>query len=99
MLSMFETLRVEFGPEVHITIVTPGYIESEMNKGKYLSPEGKMTVDQEMRDVSYLFLSPSYILTNNVLLLLKLFFLSVRMPRFKLAQFLLKECKNARMQL
>ncbi|KAM5571617.1 11-beta-hydroxysteroid dehydrogenase A-like [Rosa sericea] len=51
MLSMFETLRVEFGPEVHITIVTPGYIESEMNKGKYLSPEGKMTVDQEMRDV------------------------------------------------
>ncbi|KAL6175074.1 hypothetical protein ACLB2K_051717 [Fragaria x ananassa] len=51
MSSMFETLRVELGPEVHITIVTPGYIESEMNKGKYLSTEGRMTVDQEMRDV------------------------------------------------
>ncbi|XP_050377695.1 11-beta-hydroxysteroid dehydrogenase A-like [Argentina anserina] len=51
VLSMFETLRVELGPEVYITIVTPGYIESEMNKGKYLSTEGRMTVDQEMRDV------------------------------------------------
>lgn len=60
MSSMFETLRVELGPEVHITIVTPGYIESEMNKGKYLSTEGRMTVDQEMRDVSYLYLTLSY---------------------------------------
>lgn len=51
MLSMFETLRVELWPEVHITIVTPGFIESEMTKGKYLTSEGRMTVDQEMRDV------------------------------------------------
>lgn len=67
MLSMFETLRVELWPEVHITIVTPGFIESEMNKGKYLTSEGRMTVDQEMRDVSYLFLSLLYIFDEYIM--------------------------------
>ncbi|OWM65507.1 hypothetical protein CDL15_Pgr009097 [Punica granatum] len=49
--SMFETLRVELGPEIGITIVTPGFIESELTRGKYWSREGKLEVDRDMRDV------------------------------------------------
>ncbi|GAB2289374.1 hypothetical protein Dimus_023681 [Dionaea muscipula] len=51
LLQLYETLRVELGPEIKITIATPGFIESELTKGKFLSKEGPMTVDQEMRDV------------------------------------------------
>ncbi|KAK6123753.1 hypothetical protein DH2020_042508 [Rehmannia glutinosa] len=49
--QFFETLRVEFGPDVGITLVTPGYIESEFTQGKFLNKAGKHEVDQEMRDV------------------------------------------------
>lgn len=51
MVSFLETLRVEFGSEIGITLVNPGLIESEMTKGKFLDKEGKMVVDQDMRDV------------------------------------------------
>ncbi|KAK7358667.1 hypothetical protein VNO77_00605 [Canavalia gladiata] len=51
LVSMYETLRAEIGSEVGITIVTPGYIESEMTKGKFLLKQGKVEVDQELRDV------------------------------------------------
>ncbi|XP_068656056.1 11-beta-hydroxysteroid dehydrogenase A-like [Aristolochia californica] len=50
-ISFYETLRVEFGPDIKITIVTPGWIESEMTQGTFLSKEGEIIVDQEMRDV------------------------------------------------
>ena len=53
IVSFFETLRVEVGPKIKITIVTPSFIESEMNQGKLLLKEGKMEVDQDLRDVSY----------------------------------------------
>ncbi|KAM0934995.1 putative 11-beta-hydroxysteroid dehydrogenase [Dioscorea sansibarensis] len=51
MINFFETLRVEFGSEIGITIVTAGWTESEMTKGKFLAGDGKLVVDQEMRDV------------------------------------------------
>ncbi|OVA17458.1 Short-chain dehydrogenase/reductase SDR [Macleaya cordata] len=51
VINFFEALRVEFGPDIKITIATPGYIESELTQGKFLSKEGQMEVDQEMRDV------------------------------------------------
>ncbi|XP_021775835.1 11-beta-hydroxysteroid dehydrogenase 1B-like [Chenopodium quinoa] len=51
VISFFETLRVELGGDIGITIVTPGLIESELTKGKILSKEGKMVLDQDMRDV------------------------------------------------
>ncbi|CAN6718243.1 unnamed protein product [Malus baccata var. baccata] len=50
LLSMYETLRIEFGPDIQITIVTPGFTESELTQGKFLMSEGKMTVDQDLRD-------------------------------------------------
>ncbi|XP_066398159.1 11-beta-hydroxysteroid dehydrogenase 1A-like isoform X3 [Miscanthus floridulus] len=49
----FETLPVsctELGSQVGITVVTPGWIESEMSKGKYLKEHGEVEVDQEMCD-------------------------------------------------
>ncbi|CAJ2676652.1 unnamed protein product [Trifolium pratense] len=52
LVSLYETLRVEVGSNIGITIVTPGYIESELTKGKFLlGPDAKMGVDQDMRDV------------------------------------------------
>ncbi|KAL6280866.1 hypothetical protein ACE6H2_017747 [Prunus campanulata] len=43
VISFYETLRVEIGREVGITIVTPGLVESEMTKGKFLSKEGQLS--------------------------------------------------------
>ncbi|OIW00254.1 hypothetical protein TanjilG_27505 [Lupinus angustifolius] len=52
LVSLYETLRVEIGSDIGITIVTPGYTESELTKGKFLkAEEGKMDVDQDLRDV------------------------------------------------
>jgi hypothetical protein len=53
VISFYETLRVEFGKDIGLTIVTPGLIESEMTQGKFLSKEGDMVVDPDMRDVSF----------------------------------------------
>ncbi|XP_066347647.1 11-beta-hydroxysteroid dehydrogenase 1A-like [Miscanthus floridulus] len=54
VLNFLETLRMELGDEVGITIATPGWIESEMTKGKHLSKtkEGTVEVDQDTRDAS-----------------------------------------------
>ncbi|XP_038895893.1 11-beta-hydroxysteroid dehydrogenase 1A-like [Benincasa hispida] len=50
MISFYETLRVEIGREIKITVVTPGLIESEMTQGKFMFEDGKMYLDQELRD-------------------------------------------------
>ncbi|KAD4889111.1 hypothetical protein R6Q59_034005 [Mikania micrantha] len=49
--QFYETMRVEFGSDVKITIVTPGFIESELTQGKFLSHQGKMVVDYDARDM------------------------------------------------
>ncbi|XWS51449.1 hypothetical protein CRYUN_Cryun12cG0177200 [Craigia yunnanensis] len=51
LTAFFDTLRIEIWNDVKITIVTPGYIESEITKGKYLMKAGKMEVQQDMSDV------------------------------------------------
>ncbi|KAI6675521.1 hypothetical protein NL676_003427 [Syzygium grande] len=50
LISFYETLRTELGSEITITIVTPGLIESEMTRGKFLSKEGRMVLDPQLRD-------------------------------------------------
>lgn len=52
VLNFAETLRMELGNEVGVTVATPGWIESEMTKGKHLSKDGTVEVDQDTRDVS-----------------------------------------------
>ncbi|XP_024017801.1 11-beta-hydroxysteroid dehydrogenase 1B [Morus notabilis] len=49
--SFYETLRVEIGRDVRITIVTPGLTESEMTLGKFLTGRGTLELGQELRDV------------------------------------------------
>ncbi|EOY22542.1 Glucose 1-dehydrogenase, putative [Theobroma cacao] len=51
LISFYETLRIEFRTQIGITIVTLGLIKTEMTEGKFLSREGKLVVDREMRDV------------------------------------------------
>jgi len=54
LVALYETLRVEVGADIHITIATPGFIESEMTKGKHLSGKGQVKVDPSMRDVRFI---------------------------------------------
>ncbi|KAL5858832.1 hypothetical protein ACOSQ4_000128 [Xanthoceras sorbifolium] len=51
VIALYETLRIEFGEDIGVTIVTPGLTKSEMTDGKFLNKEGKLVVDQELRDV------------------------------------------------
>ncbi|KAK7318298.1 hypothetical protein RJT34_02997 [Clitoria ternatea] len=51
VISLYENLRTELGSDIGITIITPGLIESEMTQGKFLYKEGRMVLDQEIRDV------------------------------------------------
>lgn len=53
VISFYETLRVEVGRDIGITIVTPGLVESEMTQGKFMSKDGGLYLDQELRDVSF----------------------------------------------
>ncbi|XP_052184273.1 11-beta-hydroxysteroid dehydrogenase 1A-like [Diospyros lotus] len=45
LISFYETLRVELAPIIKVTIVTPGFVDTEMTQGKLLSRDGNMTVD------------------------------------------------------
>ncbi|XP_010277349.1 PREDICTED: 11-beta-hydroxysteroid dehydrogenase 1B-like [Nelumbo nucifera] len=51
LLNFYETLRVELAPEIKITTVAPGFIESEMIQGKHLTNEGEVKVDQKMKEI------------------------------------------------
>ncbi|OMO84173.1 Short-chain dehydrogenase/reductase SDR [Corchorus capsularis] len=53
--AFFESLRVEIGSDVGITIVTPGFIESEATKGKFLQEGGELEVQQALRDAQVSF--------------------------------------------
>jgi short-subunit dehydrogenase len=57
-LRFYETLRTELGSEVGITILTAGYVESEITKGKGVQKGGEVAVDEDARDVSCLLLAP-----------------------------------------
>ncbi|XP_076891779.1 11-beta-hydroxysteroid dehydrogenase A-like [Bidens hawaiensis] len=50
VVTFYESLRMELGSEVGITIVTPGLTESEMTQGKILNKDGEIAVDQDLRD-------------------------------------------------
>ncbi|CAN4089341.1 unnamed protein product [Withania somnifera] len=51
MTLFFEALRIEFGGDIKITLVTPGFVESEMTQGKYIDETGKVGISPQMRDV------------------------------------------------
>lgn len=51
VINFYDSLRTELGSSVSITVATPGWIESEMTMGKFLTKGGEVEVDQETRDV------------------------------------------------
>ncbi|XP_024356964.1 11-beta-hydroxysteroid dehydrogenase isoform X1 [Physcomitrium patens] len=51
VLAFFDTLRVEVGDVIGITIVMPGWIESEITKGKFIHEDGDIWTDQMERDM------------------------------------------------
>ncbi|KAJ6837139.1 11-beta-hydroxysteroid dehydrogenase 1B-like [Iris pallida] len=51
MIRFYETLRSELGSDVKITILTPGYVASELTKGKALQKGGEFGFNEEVRDV------------------------------------------------
>ncbi|XP_058092377.1 11-beta-hydroxysteroid dehydrogenase 1A-like [Magnolia sinica] len=46
-IKFYETLRIELGSDVKITIVTLGFVTSEITKGKLMLKEGKIRTDEE----------------------------------------------------
>lgn len=52
ILQFFDTLRVEERGSVGVTIVMPGFTESEATAGKLVGEKGDMILDSERRDVS-----------------------------------------------
>ncbi|KAF6137914.1 hypothetical protein GIB67_041787 [Kingdonia uniflora] len=51
LINFYESLRVELGSMVKITLVCPGFTESEMTRGKHLSFGGETEVDQSKADL------------------------------------------------
>ncbi|CAH2070469.1 unnamed protein product [Thlaspi arvense] len=51
VMAFYETLRTEFGSEIGVTIVAPGVIDSELTRGKFMTKNGQLIIDKELRDV------------------------------------------------
>ncbi|KAF5187703.1 11-beta-hydroxysteroid dehydrogenase 1B [Thalictrum thalictroides] len=45
--NFYQTLRVELGSSVKITIASPGFIDSEITQGKHIAVDGTVQVDKE----------------------------------------------------
>ena len=52
VIRFYETLRAELGSHVRVTILMPGYVVSNLTKGKGLQKDGHVGIDEEARDVS-----------------------------------------------
>lgn len=53
VISFYESVRAEFGKDIKVTVLTPGYVESELTKGKALQKGGDICVNEEARDVCF----------------------------------------------
>ncbi|ESQ43518.1 hypothetical protein EUTSA_v10015936mg [Eutrema salsugineum] len=51
VIAFYESIRTEFGSEIGVTIVAPGVIDTEMTRGKFMTKNGELVVDKELRDV------------------------------------------------
>ncbi|RLM58479.1 11-beta-hydroxysteroid dehydrogenase 1B-like [Panicum miliaceum] len=50
VIRFYETLRAELGSHVRVTILMPGYVVSNLTKGKGLQKDGHVGIDEEARD-------------------------------------------------
>jgi 11beta/17beta-hydroxysteroid dehydrogenase len=51
VIRFYETLISEIGSEIKITILIPGYVVSELTKGKALQKNGQVEINEDARDV------------------------------------------------
>ncbi|KAJ4974654.1 hypothetical protein NE237_007828 [Protea cynaroides] len=49
LINFYDNMRVELAPEVSVTIISPGFVESELSKGKALTKQGDVKVDPGFR--------------------------------------------------
>jgi len=64
VIRFYETLRAELGSHVRVTILMPGYVVSNLTKGKGLQKDGHVGIDEEARDVSSISSSSSILLSS-----------------------------------
>jgi short-subunit dehydrogenase len=50
-LAFFDTLRVEVADTIGITVVMPGWVQSEITEGKFVHQDGEVWTDQTERDI------------------------------------------------
>ncbi|GAB2221379.1 hypothetical protein Drorol1_Dr00012555 [Drosera rotundifolia] len=51
MVTLFETLRIELAPDITVTVVIPGFIDSEMTtQGRHLVKGDEMKISKRARD-------------------------------------------------
>ncbi|XP_042484415.1 11-beta-hydroxysteroid dehydrogenase A-like [Macadamia integrifolia] len=51
LIQFYENLRGELAPKVSITIVSPGFVESELSRGKLFTNRGEVEVDPVIRNM------------------------------------------------
>ncbi|KAJ4962916.1 hypothetical protein NE237_022855 [Protea cynaroides] len=51
LISFYDNLRIELGPEVSITILTLGFVESELTRGKFMSEKGIVEGNQDLTHI------------------------------------------------
>ncbi|KAJ4974072.1 hypothetical protein NE237_007246 [Protea cynaroides] len=49
LVNFYDSLRVELAPKVSVTIISPGFVESELTQGKALTKQGTIEVDPRFR--------------------------------------------------
>ncbi|KAG8089865.1 hypothetical protein GUJ93_ZPchr0011g26988 [Zizania palustris] len=52
VIRFYETLRAELGSHVRVTILTPGYVVSNLTMGKGVQKDGHVGIDEEARDIN-----------------------------------------------
>ncbi|KAL5203543.1 hypothetical protein ABZP36_008414 [Zizania latifolia] len=52
VIRFYETLRAELGSHVCVTILTPGYVVSNLTMGKGIQKDGNVGIDEEARDIN-----------------------------------------------
>ncbi|XP_062182924.1 11-beta-hydroxysteroid dehydrogenase A-like [Phragmites australis] len=52
VIRFYETLRAELGSHVGVTILMPGYVVSNITKGKGLQKDGHVGIDEVARDIN-----------------------------------------------
>ncbi|XP_042487762.1 11-beta-hydroxysteroid dehydrogenase-like 4A [Macadamia integrifolia] len=48
LINFYDNLRIEVAPEISIVVVSPGFIDSELTRGKHLTKKGEVEVDEKL---------------------------------------------------